>query len=581
MASTIKIGSAQIRVEDYAIQANAILGIRGTGKTTLAKGIAEQLLDARIPPVVFDPTGVWRHLRRSATKGGKGYPVVVAGGVEPDLELTPATAPLIMRSAITENIPIVFDLYDKKLSKAAWRTIVRECFRVLHYENKGVRHIFLEEAAEFVPQRILDGETYAEIEKIVRMGGNQSIGITLINQRSQEVNKAVLEMCENLVLMKQRGSHAIDALSKWIDRVTPAMSTEITNSMPNMDAGEAWVFRGDENDVKRVQAGKIKTYHPDRRRPELAKRAGKIANVGAFVERLQSQLKTPVVAETVEALRAEVKQLTKELGKEQPAAAKDTRTYDSWREGHDKLRENLKAVAKERSGLRTQNRVMRRRLLAISKIALAPDELNETNVEALLTELKPILQPGGPGRVTGAPRPAQFAKVLGPQMKELVTNDAIDEVKLVKRKGNRAVLTVLAQYADGVDETQIAILTGYKATTRYQTLKELRAAGLAWLDKSKFWHATEEGINVLGSFEKIPTSGQELIDYWKGRLDKGAEKLFSLLVEAYPDAIHKDVLAEQSGYKSTTTYQSLKELRARKLIALSSGHALASARLFE
>jgi DNA-binding MarR family transcriptional regulator len=574
MASTIKIGSAQIRDEDYAIQANAILGIRGTGKTTLAKGIAEQLLDARIPPVVFDPTGVWRHLRRSATKGGKGYPIVVAGGVEPDLELTPATAPLIMRSAITENIPIVFDLYDKKLSKAAWRTIVRECFRVLHYENKGVRHIFLEEAAEFVPQRILDGETYAEIEKIVRMGGNQSIGITLINQRSQEVNKAVLEMCENLVLMKQRGSHAIDALSKWIDRVTPAMSTEITNSMPNMDAGEAWVFRGDENDVKRVQAGKIKTYHPDRRRPELAKRAGKIANVGAFVERLQSQLKTPVVAETVESLRAEVKRLTKELGKKAPAAAKETRTYASWRERHNKLRENLKAVAKERSGLRTQNHLLRRRLASINKISVTPDELNETNVEALLTELKPILQPGGPGRVTGAPRPAQFAKVLGPQMKKLA-RDAID-VKL--GKGHRKVLTVLAQY-DGADETQIAIITGYKATTRYQTLKELRAAGYAKRDGDK-WLPTQEGLDVLGDYAQLPT-GRALIDYWYRTLGAGGSKIFSVIVDAYPEYVHKSTIAEQTGYKTTTTYQTLKELRARKLITLDNGNAMAASYLFE
>jgi hypothetical protein len=47
------------------------------------------------------------------------------------------------------------------------------------------RHIFLEEAAEFAPQRIGhdQGSIYAEIEKLARMGGNAGLGYTLINQR--------------------------------------------------------------------------------------------------------------------------------------------------------------------------------------------------------------------------------------------------------------------------------------------------------------------------------------------------------------------------------------------------------------
>lgn len=566
MASTIKIGAAQIRVEDYVIQANAVLGIRGTGKTTLAKGIAEQLLDERLPIVVFDPTGVWRHLRRAAQRkvGYHGYKVVVAGGEEPDLELTQANAPLIMRSAMTENVSIVFDLYDKKLSKSAWQIIVRECFRVLFYENKGVRHIFLEEAAEFVPQRILHGDTYAEIEKVARMGGNQSLGLTLINQRSQEVNKAVLELCENLVLMKQRGTNAIDALKKWIDKVAPNQMIEIVNSMPNMEAGEAWVFRGDTADVTRVRAGKIKTFHPDRRKPQLDKRAGLAMNVDLFVDRMQAKLKTPIKAETLEGLKAEVKRLTKELEKKQPAVKMDTRAADQ-------LRDALKLEVRE---LRKQNTEIRNWLGKIQGIAGR------------------VIMPVAPTQ------PANFAKVLGPQLEKdykahsnrvhvpqfdrviATVPKANGEIRL--GKGHRAILTVLAQYKDdGVDETQIAILTGYKATTRYQTLKELRAAGYAERVGYDKWTATDAGVEVLGDYEPIPTSGPDLIDYWYRRLDKGAKKILEILVSAYPDTVHKDELAEKSGYKATTTYQSLKELRARKLIVLSSGNALAERRLFE
>jgi ATP-dependent exoDNAse (exonuclease V) alpha subunit len=69
--------------------------------------------------------------------------------------------------------------------------------RLLLYENKpyGLRHLFLEEAAEFVPQRIGpdQGYVYAEIEKLARMGGNASLGYTLVNQRAEEVNNEVLK----------------------------------------------------------------------------------------------------------------------------------------------------------------------------------------------------------------------------------------------------------------------------------------------------------------------------------------------------------------------------------------------------
>jgi hypothetical protein len=76
----------------------------------------------------------------------------------------------------------------------------------------------LEEAAEFVPQRIGpdQGSVYAEIEKLARMGGNASLGYTLVNQRAEEVNKAVLELCDCLFLHRQKGRNSLTALSKWL-----------------------------------------------------------------------------------------------------------------------------------------------------------------------------------------------------------------------------------------------------------------------------------------------------------------------------------------------------------------------------
>jgi hypothetical protein len=61
-----------------------------------------------------------------------------------------------VRAAMEGGVSLVFDLYDMEVSKADWKRIVGESIRVLLYENgsHGLRHIFIEEAAEFCPQRV-------------------------------------------------------------------------------------------------------------------------------------------------------------------------------------------------------------------------------------------------------------------------------------------------------------------------------------------------------------------------------------------------------------------------------------------
>ena len=207
-SDTIQFGSFAVPLKEFATQGNAILGIRDSGKSYTATFLAEKLLDYGIPFVAFDPIGVWRCLKVPGSPGLTGYNVVVAGE-DADLRLTPASATSIVKAAMQENISLVLDLYSMELSKRDWKAIVESCVRLLLYENKphGLRHIFLEEAAEFAPQRIGpdQGSVYAEIEKLARMGGNAGLGYTLINQRAEEINKAVLELCDCLFLHPSEG----------------------------------------------------------------------------------------------------------------------------------------------------------------------------------------------------------------------------------------------------------------------------------------------------------------------------------------------------------------------------------------
>jgi hypothetical protein len=114
LAGQLLLDALAVDLREYAVQGNAVLGIRDSGKSYRATYIAERLMDAWVPIVAFDPAGIWHWLRVAGT--GSGYPVVVASGNKPDLPLTPYGAPEIVRAAMREGVSIVLDLYSMRLS---------------------------------------------------------------------------------------------------------------------------------------------------------------------------------------------------------------------------------------------------------------------------------------------------------------------------------------------------------------------------------------------------------------------------------------------------------------------------------
>ena len=282
-----------LEAKDYASQGNAILGIKESGKSYTATKIAEQLLDANIPFIAFDPIGIWRYLK-VGRDGFPGYPVVVAGGEHGDLNLTGDTAEKIVNAAMNENIPLIIDLYSMDLEKADWRRIVQKSVRLLLYnnKNKGLRHIFIEEASEFIPQRIQPqyGSVYAEIEKLARMGRDASLGYTIINQRAEEVNKAILEICAMTILHKQTGRNSLKAIREWFKIVQLDDCDSILKSLPQLKSGDCWIVGSEGHPAPElIHVLAKKTIHPNPKQSELDIKGIPI-DVTKFVTRLNKQL---------------------------------------------------------------------------------------------------------------------------------------------------------------------------------------------------------------------------------------------------------------------------------------------------
>lgn len=377
--TTFSFGLLSIDAVEFASQGNAILGIRDSGKTYTATALAESLFDAGIPFFAFDPIGVWRYLR--VPGHGRGYPVVVAGGKAPDLPLTVDNTVGLTRAAMAAGVSVVFDLFDLHMSKADWRKIVTAAVRTMLHENHDLRHIFIEEAAEFVPQKVLDGIVYAEIEKLARMGRNSRLGYTLINQRSQEVSKAILELCENVFLHRQRGSHAIQALDKWLQVAEATERRKIIKSLPDLPRGQCWAWLGGDTPQPPtlIKVPTKNSLHPDARalRGDAGAPKAQPVDVAEFVDRMRAELAGKPKPAPVSPSKPKEPEVTKEEA-------------DALRRENDELRRELEQV---RASLARQ--VERTGAVTAERVATVAAPIGDT--EALYQTIKARLAKEAPG----------------------------------------------------------------------------------------------------------------------------------------------------------------------------------------
>lgn len=539
MKTAIKFSGIELSVSDFASQGNAILGIRDSGKSYTATWFAEQLLSAGVPFIAFDPIGVWKYLKIPGK--GAGFHVVVAGEGG-DLPLTPEGAPEIVRAAMKENIPLVLDLYSMALSKADWKKIVEASVRLLLYENKahGLRHVFIEEAAEFCPQRIGpdQGRVYAEIEKLARMGGNASLGYTLINQRAEEVNKAVLELCDCLFLHRQKGRNSLTALGKWLDFADAKQSREIVRELPVLQQGECWVWFGGSDQPRKAKIPEKESLHPDRRKPVTIPH-GTGADVGAFVGRIKLALQS--LPDGPENRTVNPQRRSGEALAGQEIAG---------------LKEQLKASQSELASQVNRTAANRKQVEQLAEYL----ESTLERVKACLRtwyvdtkESKTKLDDGFGG--TLARKAAEGLERERGERRDFGPNGLAF--------GERRVLIAVAQYDGGIRDDELAVLTGYKRTSRNEYLKKLVRKSYIERTGDRI-EATPRGIEALGNYERLPVGGRALIAYWMEKLPAGEAKVLRAVIENA--VVDREFISIATGYKKTSVNEYVKKLAARRLV---------------
>lgn len=538
-----------IEANIYANRGNAILGIRDSGKSYTAMKAAEQLLKAGIPIIAFDPTGIWKNLK-IGVNGNKGFPVVVAGGNAPDVKLTVDNAGDIIRAAMKENISLVIDLYSRELAtKSSWIRIVQTAIEILLYENldHGLRHIFIEEAAEFAPQRVQpqQGVVYSQIEKLARIGRNFNLGYTIINQRAEEVNKAILELCEASYLHKQVGRNSLNAIKDWM-KVLGA-GDGILKSLPGLKQGQCWVV-GDGEPLQ-IQVLPKETFHPNPKesKTKAIPNNGSIANVRDFITRMEARI-------NLEADPAEVNSKMLKGGK------------------HEKMLEDLRAKLEE------QKKVNHEITESNNKLVRENKQYRKA-IEDVLRVVQGLT----------------IANMIGDNMDELMNGTPITDNNPVKgvstkefsnsnKSGSSRILRTLAVYG-GMSKVRIALITGMSHTSgTFNTyISSLKTSGFIEVGQDVL-QITKAGREKVGPVEKLPTDKRDLLTIWCSHLgaNSGSSRILSELFEMYPHGLTKDQVATRVGLSSASgtfnTY--ISKLRSLQLIRdMGKGWLIASTEL--
>ena len=507
----------------------AILGKTGSGKSNLAKTIAEDLLALGARVCVIDPTGTWWGLRLMADGAApSGHPIVIFGGQHADLPIQAAHGPAIARTIGTSSTPAIIDTRQMTVSD---RTRFFTGFaETLVRANRGELTLILDEAHLFMPQAgaRAGGGAPAMLHagnNLVSLGRGVGLRIVLISQRPAKLHKDSLTQVETLVAMRLIAPQDRKAIDDWIGEWADARDgCDLARSLPSLPTGDAWVWSPEMGYLERAHCRLAATYDsgharvresPDLPEIDVAEIAARLEEVGA-----------EVLADDPRTLRRRIAELEREL-RRKPIASVDEAELERRVEAalapvHEEYGRRLAKAGQAMAGIAGD----------LTAAAGALEDIRTVLAERPSAEVKEA----APTPVPLAPRiPAQApaAGLTGPQQRVL------DALHWLEGSG----------LSESASRVQVAFLAGYKpgGGAFNNTLGSLRSAGLIAYPSSGGVALTGEG-RARAREPDAPLTAEALRRAVMERLNGPQRRVLEPLMDAWPEEMSVEDLAGAAGY---------------------------------
>lgn len=526
---------------DFVTQTQAILAKKGVGKSYTATVQAEELLEAKQQIIVIDIVGAWHGLLSSADGKSAGYPVVIAGGEHGHIPLEPTSGELLATEVVSRKFSLILDL--SLLRKNETTRFLGQFLSTLYRLNRSPVHLFADEADYYAPQKPFGDQavTLGAMEDVVRRGRQRGIGVTLITQRPQVLNKNVLTQCEILTTLRIVHHKDIAAIKEWIDvHADHELAKEMISSLPSLPIGTAWIWSpawpDDSGIFQRVKIRKKITFDSGRtpKAGEVKSQAKVLAKVD--IEQLGANIKQTVQEikqNDPKALKAEIIKLRKQIETQADVKTAQTKAVSldiallmkslvladkTIKEGFEKINLGIAKIIED----------------ARYPIQLAMDSLKseEGRIGMEVLETK---QP--PGKVEPLPR----------TQRPLVRHTDLEGLG----KCEAAILKAFYwNRNEKVTPAKIAFYAGYSVTSSSYSngVSKLRTAGFV-----HNWEITLQGEEFIRNTAGEKPRGWELREWLRPKLGKAENKILDVLLEDGKDRVAYDFLSSWSGYSQTSS----------------------------
>jgi len=599
---------------DAVTQTFAILGIRGSGKTNTAVVMMEEMLKHGQQCVAIDPTNAWYGIRSSRDGKSAGFKVYMFGGPNGDLPLEGTHGTIMADFVVETGASVVFSL--RHLSMNDQRRFAMEFGERLHHlkgkpENRTPLCLYLDEADEVVPQRIPKGHErmFGAYDRLVRRDRNCGLGVVLISQRPQVINKDTLSQIETLIC--HRLLHKLDRKSvkeAWVEgHDIKGKADEFFGALASLGKGDTWVWSPEWLDIfKRVHIRERETFDSSAtpkagERPKIAHKLAEV-DLDKLKERLSETIQK-AKEDDPRTLRAEISRLQKEIkavasgkGKERVVEKSSAADRALIKRLHAalglaiKIITNVKAFGFDNASVSADEvkSILDRASVQIASIAESAitsrsqefDKLKR-NAETVLAKLEQLMAGEDVELNVNITRNDPVTvRIVSPQRSErpsasasaqrtTISNNG-DHPKL--RDGAERMLSALCQFhPGGMPDGRLRSHAGLKKSGTYSAYKSDLFRGGYIEKRGGDLFATQTGIDYFGGhIPDAPQSTEDVLAIWGPKLREGARRMLDRLIAHGGELVTREQLFEESKLeKSGTASAYLSDLKRAQLALVS------------
>lgn len=531
---------------DVVTEATAIVATRGAGKTSASVVLVEEAHKAGVQTVIFDRTGVYWGLQSNAKGTGPGLPIYVLGGAHADVPLEAAAGAMVADLAVDTGHSFVLDLSD--FSKAQATRFAADFLERIYDRKARARTttlLVMDEAHFYAPQTPRGGfkgdgaRLMGAMEDVVGLGRSRGLGVVLTTQRTQSLNKAVLDLIETLLVMRMLSPRARDAVKDWMQVKHEDDELGVLASLDGLPTGTAWVWSPLRGILQRVAVRRIHTFDsyetPKPGQVQTEPKARQELDLTALGEQIAATVER-AKADDPRTLRQRIADLERQLAaaladRPEPEQVEvEVLTDDDWIAlslYRERLQDAAGALAEEAA---------RAREIA-NKIVQANATTTTSTAARVAAAPAPVRLPAA-----SPPRPAP------PQARPSEVDGQEWGLTPARAKILDALASLVAIGVESAPKGQIALWAGVspKSSGFANNLGALRTAGLIDYPASGRVCLTDQGRAAVGEIPP-PMSNAELHAQVQTVVSPARWKILDVLIDVYPEVCGKQWLAEQAG----------------------------------